>query len=138
MIILLLLSGVTNTILKELICKPLMKDKIYPIIGRGTRPNNIESSISYIKNSYGMPSAHSQNISVFSIFLIYFIMKSSLKKNEKKILIFTLMTFVLIVMYGRVYLSKVHTNQQVIVGYIIGYLVFMIYYKSVEYKSIKM
>ena len=60
-------------------------------------------------------------------------MKSDLKKTEKNVLIFILMFSVLLVMYGRVYISKVHTNQQVIVGYIIGYLVFMIYYKNIKY-----
>jgi len=133
LIILLLLSDVINTFLKESIFRPIMKDKIYPIIGQGSRPNNIESSISYIRNSYGMPSAHAQNASVFSLFLIYMIMKSDLKNIEKNVLIFILMLFVLIVMYGRVYLTKVHTNQQVIIGYIIGYLIFMMYYKNIKF-----
>jgi membrane-associated phospholipid phosphatase len=133
LIILLLLSSVINTFLKESIFRPIMKDKIYPIIGQGSRPNNIESSISYIRNSYGMPSAHAQNASVFSLFLIYMIMKSDLKKTEKNVLIFILMFFVLLVMYGRVYLTKVHTNQQVIIGYIIGYLIFMMYYKNIKF-----
>ena len=133
LIILLLLSGIINTFLKESIFRPIMKDKKYPIIGRGTRPNNIESSISYLRNSYGMPSAHAQNASVFSLFLIYMTMKSDLKKTEKNVLIFILMFSVLLVMYGRVYISKVHTNQQVIVGYIIGYLVFMMYYKNISF-----
>ena len=109
-----------------------MKDKVYPIIGQGTRPNNLVSSINYVRNSYGMPSTHAQNVSVFAIFLIYFIMKSNLEKNEKIILVFILMSFVLIVMYGRVYLTKVHTNQQVIIGYFIGYIIFMIYYKNIK------
>ena len=133
LIILLLLSSVINTFLKESIFRPIMKDKIYPIIGQGSRPNNIVSSISYVRNSYGMPSAHAQNASVFSLFLIYMIMKSELKKTEKNMLIFILMFFVLIVMYGRVYLTKVHTNQQVIIGYIIGYLIFMMYYKNIKF-----
>jgi membrane-associated phospholipid phosphatase len=133
LIILLLLSGIINTFLKQSIFRPIMKDIKYPIIGQGSRPNNIVSSISYLRNSYGMPSAHSQNASVFSLFLIYMIMKSDLKKTEKNVLIFILMFSVLLVMYGRVYISKVHTNQQVIVGYIIGYLVFMIYYKNIKY-----
>jgi len=135
LIILLLLSGIINTFLKESIFRPIMKDKIYPIIGQGTRPNNIVSSISYVRNSYGMPSAHAQNASVFSLFLIYIIMKSNLKNIEKNVLIFILMFFVLLVMYRRVYLTKVHTNQQVIVGYIIGYLVFMMYYKNINFST---
>ena len=133
LIILLLLSGIINTFLKESIFRPIMKDKIYPIIGRGTRPNNIVSPISYLRNSYGMPSGHAQNACVFSLFLIYMTMKSDLKKTEKNVLIFILMFFVLLVMYGRVYLTKVHTNQQVILGYIIGYLVFMMYYKNISF-----
>jgi hypothetical protein len=134
--ILLSVADVLNYIIKHYIVQPIMKDKTYPIIGHGKRPDGATSTGIFFTNkpttTYGMPSGHAQGVSVFSTYLITNkIMKSTFSKYIKLFLSLILATFAILVMYGRVILTKAHTIQQVIVGSLVGITIVIIYNKFI-------
>ena len=124
------ISSFVNYIFKEYIFKPLMGDKSYFIIGKGTRPEGAKGSGIFKSNklstSYGMPSGHVQTASVFSTYLITTRL-NKFQTSMKKIITVVLVFLVGFVAYGRVYLTKVHTIQQTIVGALIGIALVYIY-----------
>ena len=131
-LILLSSADVLNYIIKHYILQPIMKDKTYPIIGSGKRPDGATGTGIFTSDkpssTYGMPSGHAQGVSVFSTYLITNkIMKSSFSKYIKIVLSLILVAFALLVMYGRVILTKAHTIQQVIIGSLVGITIVMIY-----------
>jgi len=108
-----IVNNFSNLILKNFIFKPMMKDKKYPIIGKGKRPDGaknckIFSDDSYAK-SYGMPSGHAQSISFFAVNELY-------RNKSNKLLVILLSTYLI---FSRIKLGC-HTTQQVIVGTIFG------------------
>lgn len=113
LLILLIISTILNMFTKEYLFKPIMKDKDYPIIGQGNRPNENNDEF-YSGFTYGMPSGHSQIATVFFTYLVL----TRYKTNNNAIILSVLS--VLLIMYGRVELSKAHTIQQTIVGSLIG------------------
>lgn len=112
--ILITISEISNRIFK-FICKKIMGEKTYKIIGTGKRPKKIKS------NSYGMPSGHSQFAGAVSTYIIL--------HNYKNILIIlSSIIWMLYIMYSRVY-EKFHTVQQTIIGSFIGCLLgYCVYY----------
>ena len=130
LLVLLLIANYSNVLLKEGVFKPIMKDKKIPILGKGTRPNSVSTGLfetNKTNNSYGMPSGHAQTTIVFCGYFIERLLKNSLKNSVKYVLIGLLVLLALVIMYGRVKLSKVHTLQQVIVGSGFGLLTLYIY-----------
>ena len=136
--VLLLVSNFLNHFLKVLIFKPIMGNKNFPILGLGKRPDKAKNCKLFhtneISRSYGMPSGHSQISALFSTYLILKII------NNKELHIFykllsslSLFILAIMVMYSRVYWSKCHTIQQVIVGGLIGTLLGYLIYKYKEY-----
>ena len=121
---------IINPVLKYLIFRPILGDKIFPLIGRGTRPDGAKNCsiirenlfnnkiISKISTSYGFPSGHSQSAGFFMAFIYKFF------KNDKMILYLSLV-YSLYIPYTRVQLGC-HTIQQTIFGYIFGVIVFNI------------
>jgi membrane-associated phospholipid phosphatase len=120
--ILLLLSFALNFILKYLIIKPLIKDKVYPILGSCSRPSNakncgyLKDPPGYKTNTYGMPSGHTQIALAFSVYLL-------LSEYYSKNLTYSKALFYILsaisVSYSRLYLNC-HTIQQVIIGGMFG------------------
>ena len=115
----------------------------YPMIGRFTRPDgaknanffyNGEDNISY---SLGMPSGHSMTAAFISMyFYLYLINSNNYTKKQKKTFSNFLLLFTIYTMYSRVYIFKVHTIQQTIIGAYLGYI-FAIYYYKLSEKLIK-
>ena len=106
-----------NIFLKNNIFKPLMGNKNFPILGKGTRPPGAKNC-SYFSNgklakSYGMPSGHAQSIAFFLTHELTYNHYTTLQK----ILLIVLCIYMI---YSRVKLGC-HTSQQVIVGSILGY-----------------
>ena len=81
------------------------------------------------KNSYGMPSGHSQNAIFFSTYVILNLIYSKYNYLTKVygIILFTLAGVG--IMYSRVYL-KCHTVEQVIAGGLIGGILGALYFKN--------
>ena len=72
----LMFADLFNHFLKKYIFKPLMGSNLYPIIGKGGRPEGAKNCGIFITNppkiskSYGMPSGHSQNAVLFATYYI--------------------------------------------------------------------
>jgi membrane-associated phospholipid phosphatase len=132
--LLLTLANVVNHFLKHSVFKPIMGNDTYPVIGRGARPDGAMDAGLFEYNkpavSYGMPSGHAQSVTIFVTYLITNrILKGAFNNLTKIISSLILVLFALMVMYGRVELSKVHTLQQVICGSLFGICIVMIYNK---------
>ena len=126
---LMIFSEVSNKVFKK-IAKYFMGKEKYPIIGYGLRPNIAKSGKYKTKrNTYGMPSGHSEISACFASFLIlftYFEKKYSLFKQT--LIIVSLLFTNIYVMFSRVY-EKWHTVQQTVIGTMIGYLLGYIAYR---------
>ena len=125
------LGEFVNKFLKHNIFKPIMKNKNWPIIGYGTRPNDSKNSSQFgdinkppNKGSYGMPSGHSQTTVTFAVFLILTVLNyhSELSENTQNYIILFTIFFTLSVLWSRLYL-KCHTIQQVLIGSIFGVVI---------------
>ena len=136
-----LTSEVLNKIFKTL-CRKIMKNKKYPILGQGTRPpvavfelpqdgKMYKTSIS----SYGMPSGHSQLAGLFSTYIILRTYNNTALSLPNKLFIYGLMLFIAFyVMYNRVK-EYWHTIQQTIIGCSIG--IILGYFTYNAYKKYK-
>ena len=94
-------SYIFNLFLKEL-CRKCMKDKTFPLIGNGQRPNSK-------LNSYGMPSGHAQVVG-------FFLMSQILSGNKHLPAILALS---MEIMCSRI-IHGHHTLSQIIFGFLIG------------------
>ena len=121
---------ILNVILKK-IFKIIMGNKTFPIIGKGTRPDNTRScgfftprtKIKRLMKSFGMPSGHSQTFAFIATLIgmhIYNKNNTDKKDKYKKYKYTTLIVFTLFAMYMRIYVENCHTIQQTIVGSFIG------------------
>ena len=108
-----LISIIVNLFLKQCVFKPMMGDKTYPIIGNGNRPN------SNLK-TFGMPSGHAQAVAFLA-------MDQYMKGNKYWPITFLLS---LEVCYSRI-LGGHHTIQQIIVGYLIGIMLYLFIHNNV-------
>ncbi len=120
-----ILSEIINGGLKNFVCKPLIGNKKYPILGLGRRPAGANNCGLYyvgkdnVSTSYGMPSGHSQNSAVFSTFMLMKVLDSDLSDTYKTLSIIVFPLLLLYIMWSRVYLGC-HTIQQTIIGSSIG------------------
>ena len=122
-----------NQFFKYLVFKPIMGDKVYPIIGTGTRPPGAMNCGNFREDffnitiipklavSYGFPSGHSQASGFFGTFIY-----ENFKNNPY--IFYPFILYSLYVSYTRVQLGC-HTFQQVVVGYTFG----IIFYYIIEY-----
>tara|TARA_B000000557_G_scaffold263889_2_gene267794 strand:+ start:127 stop:609 length:483 start_codon:yes stop_codon:yes gene_type:complete len=126
-------NGGFNYIIKHFILKPILGNKEHAIIGSGSRPKGAKNCGHFINNkkatTYGMPSGHSQNISLFVTYYILELLDSI--DSHKNILILLLIITGIFIMYSRVKF-RCHTIQQVILGGIIGVAMGNIFYKFVN------
>ena len=143
------ITGLFIIFIKNLIVTSLNKILIYytkinnysiPLIGTLTRPYGAKNANFFYldENNYsysmGMPSGHSMSAVFISTYTyLYLIDKYNYNKTKKNILYNFLMLFTLYTMYSRVYIFKVHTIQQTIIGAYLGYL-FAIYYYNLTKK----
>jgi membrane-associated phospholipid phosphatase len=129
LLVLIFLGELLNNILKHGVFKPIMKSEKWPILGYGIRPKGSKNSSQFgdinkkpHKNTYGMPSGHSQTALLFATFITLMITdhhSESLSNNTQYILLGSLLLFTISVLWSRIYL-KCHTIQQVIMGSIVG------------------
>lgn len=132
-----LINDSFNHFLKYQICKPIMGSSKWSILGYGTRPKDAKFCGLFVtpntsgipKNSYGMPSGHSQNAVFFSTYVILNLIYGNFKYLTKAygIIFFTLIAIG--IMYSRV-LFKCHTVEQVIAGGLIGGILGALYFKN--------
>jgi len=121
----LVISNLLNGVYKYQIAKPIMGNKKYPILGKGTRPKGAshcgiwKDPPDYKTKSYGMPSGHAQEATGFATYIIL----DNLSKGGNILDIKNIIVgfFALFIPYSRIYLNC-HTYQQIIVGGIIGIL----------------
>ena len=111
----------------------------YPIIGRFKRPDGAKNAgVFYesecnISTSQGMPSGHSMIAAFVGTFIYYHIIdKYNIEQNKKPSLLISCILFTLYTMYSRVYIFKVHTAQQTIIGCCIGIIFATYYYQFVK------
>jgi len=129
----LILDLILNLLLKKFF-SILMGDKKYPLIGTGKRPIDAVScgffiprkNFKNLKNSYGMPSGHSQTFAFITTLIYLYLNKKQDKNNYKYIF---LIIFTLLAMFMRVYVEKCHTIQQTIAGSVIGIILAIILVK---------
>ena len=132
---------VSNSIIKNLISKPIYKllnISSLPILGLGERPNGASSCGFILDNkiakSFGMPSGHSHIAWTVATYIIarLIVRLSSNKTTSKNAVILSIILVLLsalYISYSRVYIEGCHTVQQVIVGGLLGILSgFFIYY----------
>jgi len=127
-----LIADIFNHFIKMRVFKVLMGDKKYPIIGRGRRPQNMNCGLfinGQASKSYGMPSGHSQIAWFFST---YTILNLSENNKYRKLISTLLIGLGILISYSRVYWSKCHTLQQVIVGGFLGKILGYITYKKLK------
>ena len=117
-----------NTILKNYVFKPIMKGNYFPVLGYGIRPADSKNSAQFgdinlppNKNSYGMPSGHSQTTVAFAVFMILTLINhhQSMSNTVKYIIGGIVVLYTVLVLWSRRYL-KCHTIQQIIIGSFIG------------------
>lgn len=140
--------GLLIPIIKNIFIKPInnilysytnLNNYSIPILGTLTRPIGSKNAnfFYYGENNYsysmGMPSGHSMSASFISTYTyLYLISKYNYDKTKKNTLCNFFILFTLYTMYSRVYIFKVHTIQQTIIGAYLGYLLGIYYYKLVE------
>ncbi len=143
-----ILIGIIVYFLKNLITYPLHKFIIdytnnsnyyIPLIGNLNRPANSKNAnfFYYGENNYsyslGMPSGHSMSAGFFCTYLyLYLVNKYDYNNIEKNNLYYVLLLFTIYTMYSRIYIFKVHTIQQTIIGAFLGYIYGIYYYKFSE------
>lgn len=140
--------GLFIPIIKNIFIKPLnnilysytnLNNYSIPIIGTLSRPIGAKNAnfFYYGENNYsysmGMPSGHSMGAAFISTYTyLYLINKYNYDKTKKNTLYNFLILFTLYTMYSRIYIFKVHTIQQTVIGAYLGYLLGIYYYKLVE------
>ena len=123
--IFMIISNMINGVLKYKIAKPIMGDKYYPILGKGSRPKGAancgiwKDPPGHKTTSYGMPSGHSQEATGFTTYMILKNIYNGYALYDIRNII--LSSLALFIMYSRVYLNC-HTVQQVIIGGLFGIL----------------
>lgn len=122
---------IVNYNLKHNIFLPIMKDKTYPIFGKGLRPDGAKNCGIFKDNffdntiipkpstSYGFPSGHSQSAGLFITFIYE-------KFRNKPYIFYPSLIYSLYIPYTRVNLGC-HTIQQTIFGYIFGILTYYLF-----------
>ena len=108
-----IVSIIINLFLKQCVFEPIMRDKTYPVIGCGARPN------SNLK-TFGMPSGHAQAVA-------FLVTNQYMEGNKYWPLSFLLS---LKVCYSRI-VNGHHTIQQIITGYIIGIILYLFIHKNI-------
>jgi membrane-associated phospholipid phosphatase len=131
------ISSLLNQLLKEFVFNPIMKENLFPILGKGTRPEGAQDCSNFIdpenriSSSYGMPSGHAQTATFFATYFILMIINERSSKNIKILKIITVLIITGIIMSSRVYLGC-HTIQQVVVGGIIGGLLGYLFFANMD------
>jgi len=129
------INDIFNYCLKTFIFKPLIGGKNVPFLGIGKRPIGAKNCGMFkecpakIVTSYGMPSGHSQNAVFFSTYVILNLINSNFIYAIKVYGTVLFSFLALGIMYSRIYF-KCHTEQQVIVGGLIGGVLGALYYEN--------
>ena len=124
--ILILLTGIINTALKET-TRLFMGKKSWGIFGKGIRPTT--KKFGRGRGTYGMPSGHSQIATTFSAYWSSYLMDTNYV--YKYVSIGILAALSLLIMYSRVVWERAHTVQQVIMGGLIGCMIGHYFYRYI-------
>ena len=111
--------------IKDLLCLPRPKS---PPLKRLTMSH-------YTSQEYGCPSSHSANAIAVSLVLSLHIYHSSLSSYGKIILYFLLICYFLTMLIGRLYCGM-HGLVDVIIGSLIGAIIFILRYLTINYHDI--
>lgn len=114
---------------RHLYSVPWLEPTLLALIGQGSRPSGATNSASFLvypdkpSHTFGMPSGHSQT----AWYLAAYMVGSQFRTPGTTTMHLTLTTLVTciyagLVSYSRVYIDKVHTLQQVVLGAILGIL----------------
>ena len=134
LVICFIFNGYFNQYLKNYISRPLFKyfNDYIPILGIDSRPEGAVdcgyfSSCPNVKSSsFGFPSGHSQFAGLYSGFMIREILADSPNYSYnslpavKKLNVFLYLSYVIIMMFSRIYVQGCHTLGQTIFGALIG------------------
>jgi len=122
---------IINFSLKNFVFKPIMKDRTYPILGRGLRPEGAKNCgefrdnffnkkiIPKLSTSYGFPSGHSQCAGLFMTFIYEHF-------RDNPYIFYPSLIYSLYIPYTRVNLGC-HTIEQTIFGYIFGIITYYLF-----------
>lgn len=128
-----LLSGVFNSFIKNIISKPIADNFNLTSFFRPDNASNcglFPNDNNKLNNSnIGMPSGHVQTAGFISTYLLLYLNKFNLLNN---VYIILLCLLPLVIIYGRVYESNCHTLSQCIIGLIIGIITGLYYFKIIE------
>ncbi len=124
------------------IAHKLKKDKLFCITDAVTETNkgpykHKNSGLFYVSednysSSLGMPSGHSISAAFIATYLYLYLIEKYKIENPEHTLMPICIIFTLYTMYSRVYIFKVHTIQQTIIGAYLGYILAIYYYKLVK------
>lgn len=117
-------------IFRYLYAIPWLEPILHRILGRGSRPDGASNTSSFLvypnkpSTTYGMPSGHSQTAWFFASYIAATVfLNRSATVTHKAIASVIVIGYAMLVSYSRVYIDKVHTLQQVILGGILGILI---------------
>ena len=122
---------IINHSLKTLLQWKFGDDKEICFLGYGRRPVNARNTGCFLKldnaesTTYGMPSGHSQNAWLFTIYLITVLLKNNPQFIGLRIGL--IICYAATVSYSRV-IENCHTSQQVFLGGLIGIITGLLYF----------
>ena len=123
--IFLLVADIFNHFIKTFVFRPLFGNKKIPLLGYGTRPQNMNCGL-FINNkestSYGLPSGHSQIAWLFTTYKIL-----NLEEKNSHLISILLIGLATLISYSRVRWAKCHTIQQVVLGGVFGIILATVY-----------
>ncbi len=108
---------------------PWLEPKLHWLIGQGTRPAGAANTTSFLvypskpSSTFGMPSGHSQTAWYLAAYMVGSLVSTTgTTQMHLSLTALVTCTYALLVSYSRVYIDRVHTIQQVILGAILGVL----------------
>ena len=107
---------------------PWLEPTLQCVIGQGTRPPGATNSASFLvypdkpSHTFGMPSGHSQTAWYLATYMIGSLFNSETSSIHLAAAAFVTCAYAGLVSYSRVYIDKVHTLPQVVLGAILGVL----------------
>jgi membrane-associated phospholipid phosphatase len=113
---------------------PWLEPVLHRVLGRGSRPDGACNSSSFLvypnkpATTYGMPSGHSQTAWFLATYITATLyLNQSISDIHRLVASVIVIGYAFLVSYSRVYIDKVHTLQQVVLGGILGVLIGLLF-----------